>query len=57
MKRFSNSALKKAKTFDVNHLTKQIINVYEQAIQAKKEDLYVTLRAEGNPTQEAVSST
>jgi len=46
MKRFSNNALKKAKTFDVDHLTKQIINVYEQAIQAKKEDQYVTLKVE-----------
>lgn len=53
MKRFSNSALKKAKTFDVNQLSKQIINVYEQAIQAKKEDRYVTLKAEEAP--EAVS--
>lgn len=53
MKRFSNSALKKAKTFDVNLLGKQIISVYEQAIQAKKEDQYVTLKAE--EASEAIS--
>jgi glycosyltransferase involved in cell wall biosynthesis len=46
MKRFSNNALKKAKTFDVNQLTKQLITVYEQAIQAKKEDQSVTLNVE-----------
>jgi hypothetical protein len=38
--------LKKAKTFDVNQLGKQIISVYEQAIQDKKEDRYVTLKVE-----------
>lgn len=53
MKRFSNNALKKAKTFDVNLLGKQIINVYDQAIQAKKEDQYVTLKAE--EVSEAIS--
>jgi 1,2-diacylglycerol 3-alpha-glucosyltransferase len=46
MKRFSQNALKKAKTFDVNQLGKQIISVYEQAIQDKKEDRYVTLKVE-----------
>lgn len=56
MKRFSNNALKKAKTFDVNQLSKQVVAVYEQAIQAKKEDQYVTLRAEEIAGQEAVSS-
>ena len=56
MKRFSNSALKKAKSFDVNQLSKQSIDVYEQAIQAKKEDQYVTLKAEDAAGKEAVSS-
>jgi len=46
MKRFSNSALKKAKTFDVNQLSQQLVSVYEQAIQDKKADQYVTLKAE-----------
>lgn len=49
MKRFSHNALKKAKAFDVNQLSKQMISVYEQAIQDKREDLYVTLRAEEVP--------
>ena len=46
MKHFSHSALKKAKTFDVNELSKQLISVYERAIQDKKENLYVTLNTE-----------
>jgi 1,2-diacylglycerol 3-alpha-glucosyltransferase len=53
MKRFSHNALKKAKTFDVNQLSKQIINVYEQAIQDKREERFVTLKAE--EAAEAVS--
>jgi 1,2-diacylglycerol 3-alpha-glucosyltransferase len=53
MKRFSHNALKKAKAFDVNQLGKQIINVYEQAIQDKREERFVTLKAE--EAAEAVS--
>ena len=53
MKQFSHNTLKKAKTFDVNQLSKQLINVYERAIQDKKEDLYVTLKTE--ETTEAAS--
>jgi 1,2-diacylglycerol 3-alpha-glucosyltransferase len=56
MKRFSSNALKKAKTFDMNELGKQIISVYEQAIQDKKEDKYVTLKEEETTGQEVVSS-
>ncbi|HSB02794.1 MAG TPA: glycosyltransferase family 4 protein [Anaerolineales bacterium] len=57
MKRFGNNALKKAKMFDVNELGKQLVSVYEQAIQDKKENLYVTLKAEEPPEQEAISPT
>jgi glycosyltransferase involved in cell wall biosynthesis len=57
MRRFSNNALKKAKTFDVNELGKQMLSVYEQAIQDKKENRYVTLQAEENSEQEAISPT
>jgi 1,2-diacylglycerol 3-alpha-glucosyltransferase len=57
IKRFSNNALKKAKTFDVDQLGKQVISVYEQAIQDKKENLYVTLQAEEATKPEAVSAT
>lgn len=57
LKRFSNSALKKSKIFDVDQLGKQLIGVYEQAIQDKKENRYVTLRAEEPGEQEAVSPT
>ena len=53
MKRFSHNALKKAKTFDVNQLSKQIISVYEQAIQDKREERFVTLKVE--EAAEAVS--
>ena len=55
IKRFSNHALKKAKTFDVNLLGKQLVDVYEQAIEAKKRNLYVSLKAEEAATQEAAS--
>jgi len=54
MKRFSNHALKKARTFDVDDLGKQIISVYEQAIEDKKENRTVTLKAETTPEQEVV---
>ena len=56
MKRFSSNALKKAKTFDMNELGKQTISVYEQSIQDKKEDKYVTLKEEETTGQEVVSS-
>jgi glycosyltransferase involved in cell wall biosynthesis len=46
MKQFSAAALKKAKTFDINRLGKQMIKVYERAIQDKKDERYVTLREE-----------
>jgi 1,2-diacylglycerol 3-alpha-glucosyltransferase len=53
LKHFSHNALRKAKTFDVNQLSKQLLSVYEQAIQDKKENLYVTLNTED--TTEAIS--
>jgi glycosyltransferase involved in cell wall biosynthesis len=56
LKRFSNQALKKAKTFDVHSLGKQLIAVYEQAIQDKKDDRYVTLNAEETASRETISS-
>jgi len=43
MRRFSIKALKKAKTFDVDRLTKKLVNVYEQAIQERKDDQYVSI--------------
>ncbi|HLF74210.1 MAG TPA: glycosyltransferase family 4 protein [Anaerolineales bacterium] len=46
MKNFSARALKKARTFDINRLGRKMIRVYEQAIQDKKENRYVTLRDE-----------
>lgn len=55
MKRFSNGALKKAKTFDVNLLSRQIVSVYEQAIEDKKAEQYVTLKAEETQTPETAS--
>jgi len=56
MKRFSSNALKKARTFDVNELGKQLIGVYEQAIQDKKEDKFVTVRTEETAPQATISS-
>jgi glycosyltransferase involved in cell wall biosynthesis len=57
LKRFSNNALKKSKIFDVDQLGKQLVNVYEQAIQDKKENHYVTLKVEESGEQEAISPT
>jgi glycosyltransferase involved in cell wall biosynthesis len=55
IKRFSNQALKRAKTFDVNELSKQMLTMYEQAIHDKKDNQYVTLKGEETAPQEAVS--
>jgi 1,2-diacylglycerol 3-alpha-glucosyltransferase len=44
MKQFSVQALKKARTFDANRLGRQMVKVYEQAIQDKKDNRYVTLK-------------
>jgi len=54
-KRFSNNALKKARMFDVNLLGEQLVGVYEQAIQDKKENRSVMLRTEETASQQAVS--
>jgi glycosyltransferase involved in cell wall biosynthesis len=56
-KRFSNNALKKAKTFDINALGKQMMSVYEEAIQDKKENRYIQLKAEDALKREALAST
>ena len=56
IKRLSNSALKKARTFDINQLGKQLVGVYEQAIQDKQENQYVTLQMEETAAQQTVSS-
>jgi glycosyltransferase involved in cell wall biosynthesis len=56
-KRFSNSALKKARTFDIDELGKQMVSVYEQAIEDKKENRYVQLNAEEAVKREALAST
>ena len=54
-KRFSNNALKKARTFDIAQLGHELIRVYEQAIQDKRENQYVTLNTEETTSQEAAS--
>lgn len=54
-KRFSHRALKKARTFAIDQLGQQMIGVYEQAIQDKKDDQYVTLKVEEAASQEAAS--
>lgn len=43
MKKFQRSALKKAKTFDMENCSKHLIKVYEQAIEDKAADRYVTV--------------
>ncbi len=56
LKRLSNHALKKAKTFDINQLGKQMISVYKQAVEDKKADQYVTLNAEETAAPDTVPS-
>jgi glycosyltransferase involved in cell wall biosynthesis len=46
MKKLSNNALRKAKTFDIHESGKQLVKVYKQAIRDKKKNLYVTLKTE-----------
>jgi glycosyltransferase involved in cell wall biosynthesis len=55
IKRLSHNALKKARTFDVSGLGKQLVSVYEQAIQDKKENQYVMLKAEETASRETAS--
>jgi 1,2-diacylglycerol 3-alpha-glucosyltransferase len=54
-KRFSNNALKKARTFDIDQLGHELIRVYEQAILDKRENQYVTLETDETASQEAAS--
>jgi glycosyltransferase involved in cell wall biosynthesis len=56
LKRFGANALKRAKMFDIDLLGQQVIGVYEQAIQAKKENLFVQLRAEEAARPQAISA-
>ena len=56
IKRLSNHALKKAKTFDINQLGKQLIGVYEQAIEDKKAGQFVTLNTEEAVVQQTAPS-
>ena len=56
VKRFSTQALKKAKTFDANQLGKQMLSVYEQSIQDKKDNQYVTLSLEETASQQTASA-
>ncbi len=55
MKKFRANVLKKAKTLDINELGKQLVDVYRQAIEDKKENLYVTLKAEETSREESES--
>ncbi len=57
MKRLSDNALRKAKAFDIKELGKQLIGVYEQSIQDKKDNRYVTLQAEETTEQQTISPT
>jgi glycosyltransferase involved in cell wall biosynthesis len=41
MRKFRKNALKKAKTFDIKNSTRQLVDVYEQAIQDKADGQYV----------------
>ena len=55
LKRFSESASKKAKTYDIELLGKRMIDVYKQAIEAKQQGQYVTFGTEEPATRETAS--
>jgi glycosyltransferase involved in cell wall biosynthesis len=56
LKRLSNNALKKARTFDINQLGKQMISVYEQSVEDKQAGQYVTLEVEETAAPDTVPS-
>jgi glycosyltransferase involved in cell wall biosynthesis len=43
MQKFAEAAYKKAQTFSIELLTEKLLDVYEQAIQDKKKDRFVTI--------------
>jgi 1,2-diacylglycerol 3-alpha-glucosyltransferase len=43
MKRFAGAAYKKAQSFNIEALTKKLLDVYEQAIRDKKKNRFVTV--------------
>lgn len=43
MSRFKSAALRKSRTFENRRLAQKMLDVYEQAIQDKKEEIYVTV--------------
>jgi len=43
IKKFQRNSLKKAKTFDMENCAKQLVKVYEQAIEDKTGGRYVTI--------------
>lgn len=45
LQHFKGQALKKAQVFDVKNRAKELVTVYEQAIQDKQEERYVTIEA------------
>jgi len=53
MRKFKTNALNKAKKFDVNSCTKQLLDVYKQAIQDKAEEQFVNIEEERKEVQYA----
>ena len=43
MQKFAQAASKKAQSFNIEHLTERLLNVYEQAIRDKKKNRFVTV--------------
>lgn len=55
LKRFSENALKRARTYDIEQLGKRMIDVYKQAIEAKAQNRSVTFQVEETATQKTAS--
>lgn len=57
IKRFGNRALKTARAYEIEALSRQLLGVYEQAIEDKKQDRYVTLAPVETAAPQAISAT
>lgn len=56
MRKFKSNALKKARTFDAKNCTKQLVDVYKQAIQDRADEQFVNIEEERKEVQYAGTS-
>lgn len=56
MGRFRENALKRASLFDINRLGQQLVQVYEEAIESKRRNQFVTLRRDAKGSRKKVAA-